>query len=76
VAHHALAIRLDRLDCLDYLGHAFSAKPLLIGGKAMEFHGLRPADDCTALAARYPEHLKNLAGDLGVRIDVSGTEFE
>jgi hypothetical protein len=61
---------------LSQLNFNFSAKPLLIGGKAMEFYGLRqagadidfviPVDDYLRLAAQYPAHLKDLWGDLGV----------
>ena len=58
------------------LNFSFSAKPLLIGGKAMEHYGLRlagadvdfviPVDDYLRLAAQYPANLKDLWGDLGV----------
>jgi hypothetical protein len=61
---------------LSKLNFVFSAKPLLIGGKAMEFYGLRqagadvdfviPVDDYLRLAAQYPANLKDLWGDLGV----------
>jgi len=61
---------------LSKLSHTFKVKPLLVGGKAMEFYGLRQAgadidfiitrEDYAALAARYPDHLKDLWGDLGV----------
>ena len=64
------------------LGYAFQTKPLLIGGKAMEYYGLRPAGndidfvvtraDHAGLAALYPDHQKDLFGDLGVCI----SEFE
>ncbi len=56
----------------------FSSKPLLIGGMAMEYYGLRKAgadidfvitpEDYYRLAAQYPDHLKDLWGDLGVCI--------
>jgi hypothetical protein len=58
------------------LAFTFSCKPLLIGGKAMEYYGLREAgadidfvvtrEDRARLAAQYPEHVKDLFGDLGV----------
>jgi hypothetical protein len=58
------------------LNFTFEAKPLLIGGKAMEYYGLRMAGndidfviipaDYQRLARAYPEHLKDLWGDLGV----------
>lgn len=64
------------------LQYAFQAKPLLIGGKAMEYYSLRPAgadidfvitdEDYTALAQQYPDHRKDLWGDLGVCV----AEFE
>ena len=58
------------------LHYTFQTKPLLIGGKAMEFYGLRPAgDDIDFVVTRtdhagltmlYPEHTKDLSGDLGI----------
>lgn len=61
---------------LTKLDYPFKSKPLLIGGKAMEYYGLRKAgadidfvvtrQDYTALARRYPETLRDLWGDLGV----------
>ena len=64
-----------RID-LDKLQYTFLAKPLLIGGKAMEYNGLRPAgadidfviaaEDYVALAQKYPDHTKDVFGDLGV----------
>ncbi len=58
------------------LNYAFRTKPLLIGGKAMEYYGLRQAgadidfvvthEDYEALAERYPDDLRDLWGDLGV----------
>ena len=57
----------------------FSQKPLLIGGKAMEYYGLRKSGndidfviskaDIEALAKKYPHNLKDLWGDFGVAID-------
>ncbi len=67
-----MEILLAKLDC------AFLSRPLLIGGKAMEYYGLRragsdidfvvTAPDYMRLASRYPDHLKDLWGDLGVCI--------
>jgi hypothetical protein len=61
---------------LPKLGYAFLSKPLLIGGKAMEYYGLRQAgadidfvitaEDYARLSSQYPEHLRDLWGDLGV----------
>ncbi len=62
-----------RLDILDY---KFKYKPLLIGGKAMEYYELRKAgadidlvvhsEDHAKLVKKYPEHIKDLYGDIGV----------
>jgi len=61
---------------LTQLNFSFSTPPLLIGGNAMEFYSLRPAgadvdfvitaEDYDRLARQYPDHLKDLGGDLGV----------
>jgi hypothetical protein len=61
---------------LNKLDYVFLAKPLLIGGKAMEYYGLRKAGadidlvvtvkDYVNLAAKYPDYTKDLFGDLGV----------
>ena len=67
---------------LDRLNFEFASKPLLIGGLAMEYYGLRnsgddidfviTAEDYEGLSQKYPDHLKNLGGDLGVCV----AEFE
>jgi hypothetical protein len=54
----------------------FTSKPLLIGGKAMEYYGLRKAgadidfvitaEDYERLARKYPDDLREIGGDLGV----------
>lgn len=63
-------INLSKLDFV------FLSKPLLIGGKAMEYYGLRQAgrdidfvitaEDYERLAQQYPDDLRDLWGDLGV----------
>ena len=69
-----MSITLESMEItLDY---KFAYKPLLVGGGAMEYYGLRPrgADidfilhekDYNALAAKYPENKKDIYGDLGV----------
>ena len=68
--HHSLDIPLDTL------AYQFEEKPLLIGGKAMEYYGLRKAGadidlvisaaDHRRLAAQYPDHIKDLYGDIGI----------
>lgn len=67
---------------LNKINFNFSKKPLLIGGKAMEYYGLRNAgididlvisrEDFLRLVKKYPHNLKDLYGDLGVIIN----EFE
>lgn len=61
---------------LQKLNHSFSNKPLLVGGKAMEYYGLRKAgadidfvaaeEDVVVLIKQYPDRVKDLWGDLGV----------
>lgn len=67
---------------LGAIGLAFSAKPILIGGMAMQYYGMRKAgadidlvisnEDYQTLAGRYSDKRKDLYGDLGVIIE----EFE
>lgn len=61
---------------LKKLHYSFKKKPLLIGGRAMEFYNLRKSGpdidlvadkvDIENLIKLYPNKLKNLWGDLGV----------
>lgn len=61
---------------LQKLDFTFTSKPLLIGGKAMEYYGLRKAgadidlvisrQDHKRLVEKYPDHVKDLYGDIGV----------
>lgn len=58
------------------LNYNFKKKPLLVGGKAMEYYGLRKAgedidfivskEDYNQLAKQYPNNLKDIFGDKGV----------
>ncbi len=58
------------------LNFKFKKKPLLVGGKAMEYYGLRKAgedidfivtnEDYKQLAKQYPNNLKDIFGDKGV----------
>ena len=67
---------------LEEEGLCFRKKPILIGGMAMEYYGMRKSgldidlvvcdDDYQMLARKYPEKRKDLWGDLGVVIG----EFE
>lgn len=61
---------------LPKLQFTFQDKPLLIGGKAMEYYGIREsgadidfvisACDHKRLAAKYPDHIKDIYGDVGI----------
>ena len=61
---------------LDVLQYTFIHKPLLFGGKAMEYYGLRKAgadidlviheQDHRALLSKYPDNVKDLYGDIGI----------
>lgn len=63
---------------LGQLQYTFHTKPLLIGGKAMEYYGLRQAgadidfviarEDYQALVRRYPHNTTDLFGDLGIHM--------
>jgi len=57
----------------------FSQKPILIGGMAMAYYGLRKSgadidlvisdNDYRTLACAYPENRKDIWGDLGVVLE-------
>jgi hypothetical protein len=61
---------------LHKLNYSFQKKPLLVGGMAMEYYGLRKSgadidfiaekEDVYNLIQRYPQRVKDLWGDLGV----------
>jgi hypothetical protein len=61
---------------LSDLDYTFTQKPLVVGGMAMEYYGLRksgrdidlvaPSEDIAALIRLYPGRVKDLWGDLGV----------
>lgn len=61
---------------LETLAYQFQDKPLLIGGMAMEYYGLRKtgadidlvisSDDHARLKQQYPHHVKDLHGDIGI----------
>lgn len=67
---------------LHTIPYSFKTKPLLIGGKAKEYYGIRKAgadidfvvtkEDYKNLAQLYPDKTEDLFGDLGVKIH----EFE
>jgi len=61
---------------LEKLAYQFLDKPLLIGGMAMEYYSLRKAGadidlvislrDHDNLMRQYPDHIKDLYGDIGI----------
>ncbi len=61
---------------IDVLQYSFKTKPLVVGGKAKEYYGIRAsgkdtdlivtAEDYALLAQQYPEDIKDLWGDVGV----------
>jgi len=61
---------------LSKLNYSFKKKPVLVGGGAMEYYGLRKSgkdidfvahdDDVFELIKLYPHRVKDLFGDLGV----------
>lgn len=65
--------------CFEKSKLSFRSKPIVIGGMAMEYYGMRKAgldidliiteDDYQGLAKKYPEQRKDLYGDLGLVID-------
>jgi hypothetical protein len=74
---------IERIESrLNETGLAFARKPIVIGGMAMEYYGMRKAgadidlvisnEDYLALAKKYPDKRKDIYGDLGVVIE----EFE
>jgi hypothetical protein len=60
----------------EILDYNFKKKPLLIGGKAMEYYGLRKSgldidlvidfEDHKLLKIKYPNNIKDLYGDIGI----------
>lgn len=74
---------IERIESrLNSIGLAFARKPIVIGGMAMEYYGMRKAgadidmvisnEDYLALAEKHPGKRKDIYGDLGVVI----SEFE
>ena len=61
---------------IKHLNYQFLYKPLVIGGKAMEYYGLRKAgddidlvihlDDHVYLKEKYPDNIKDIHGDIGI----------
>ncbi|MBD3191647.1 MAG: hypothetical protein GF308_13450 [Candidatus Heimdallarchaeota archaeon] len=63
---------------LSQLDFQFTSKPLLVGGKALEYYDIRKAgsdtdfiitkEDYLRLAEKFPDNTKDIKGDLGVCI--------
>jgi hypothetical protein len=63
---------------LEKLRYTFKTKPLLVGGKAKEYYGIRKAgddidfiitkEDYNELVKLYPHNTEDLFGDLGVKV--------
>jgi hypothetical protein len=71
------SLKVSELEIeLGVLNYDFESKPLLIGGKAMEYYQIRQAgqdidfvvseDDYERLSYKYPENIKEIWGDFGV----------
>jgi hypothetical protein len=69
---------LDAIIDLSALGLTFRDKPLIVGGLAMEYYGLRPhGDDIDFIVsdrdyrtarAQYPEYRKDIWADFGISV--------
>ena len=67
---------IDRALESNPFAYAFLTKPIIVGGLAMEFHGIRPHGsdidmivtdaDYQALKVRFPQWKKDVWGDLGI----------
>lgn len=69
---------LERIIDLEALGVTFQDKPLIVGGLAMEYYGLRRHGDVDfivsnrdyqTLRAKYPDYRKDLWADFGISIN-------
>lgn len=69
---------IENLIDLSHLGITFSSKPIIMGGLAMEYYGLRKRGqdidfiisnvDYQVLVQKYPKNKKDIWGDLGLLI--------
>jgi hypothetical protein len=70
---------IDINESLNEIPLSFIKKPIIIGGMAMEYYGMRKAgrdmdliisqDDYHVLSEKYPDNKKDLYGDLGFIIN-------
>lgn len=72
-------VTIDVNERLNEIPLSFINKPIIIGGMAMEYYGMRKAgrdidliisqDDYHVLSEKYPDNKKDLYGDLGFIIN-------
>ncbi|MBE5994768.1 MAG: hypothetical protein E7247_20560 [Paenibacillaceae bacterium] len=72
-------VTIDVNERLNEIPLSFINKPIIIGGMAMEYYGMRKAgrdidliisqDDYHVLSEKYPDNKKDLYGDLGFLIN-------
>ena len=70
---------LERIINIQRLGYEFLDKPIIVGGLAMEYYGLRKRGDDVdfivtehdyqRLKAQFPKHIKDVWGDFGVHVN-------
>jgi len=70
---------IDVNESLNEIPLSFIKKPIIIGGMAMEYYGMRKAgrdidliisqDDYRVLSEKYPDNKKDIYGDLGFIIN-------
>ncbi|MBE5982723.1 MAG: hypothetical protein E7248_05390 [Paenibacillaceae bacterium] len=70
---------IDVNEILNEIPLSFIKKPIIIGGMAMEYYGMRKAgrdidliisqDDYRVLSEKYPDNKKDIYGDLGFIIN-------
>ena len=72
-------LELERTINIQRLGYAFLDKPVIVGGLAMEYYGLRRHGDdidfivtdrdYQRLKIKFPENRKDVWGDFGILVD-------
>jgi hypothetical protein len=72
-------LELEKTIHIQRLGYTFLDKPVIVGGLAMEYYGLRKHGDdidfivtdrdYQRLKAKFPNHRKDVWGDFGILVD-------
>jgi hypothetical protein len=72
-------LELERTIAIQRLGYAFLDKPVIVGGLAMEYYGLRKHGDdidfivtdrdYQRLKVKFPNNRKDVWGDFGILVD-------